>query len=165
MTERDESVAELIVVRIADIKTGQNPSVMTTVLGSCVAVCLYEPVQKIGGMLHSMLAQAPVGSETNFNKAKYADSGVKELLAQMVRYPHVKKGLMTAKIFGGGHVLKHVMRDIGSDNVVAVRQALDRVELPILAMKTGGNQGCSIAFDLATGRVKYQAFGQPVLEV
>ncbi|MFH0984861.1 MAG: chemotaxis protein CheD [Candidatus Omnitrophota bacterium] len=164
MTNHADLSSDSIVVRIADIKTGQNPSVITTVLGSCVAVCLYDPVQEIGGMLHCMLPQAPEG-KTDFNKAKFADTGVKELLAQLIRYPLVKKELITAKIFGGGHVLKHVTLDIGGDNVEAVRQVLARLEIRVLAVKTGGNQGCSIAFDLATGRVKYQAFGQPVLEV
>jgi chemotaxis protein CheD len=165
MTDLAHLTTDAIVVRIADIKTGQNPSVMSTVLGSCVAVCLYDPVQKIGGMLHSMLPKAPVNSDVQINKAKYADTGVKELLAQMIRYSLVRKERIVAKVFGGGHVLKHVTRDIGGDNVEAICQALDSLQIRTLAMKTGGNQGCSIAFDLSTGRVKYQVFGQPVQEV
>lgn len=165
MTDPVDLASESLVVRIADMRIGQAPSVMTTVLGSCVALCVYEPVQKIGGMLHCMLPQAPIASEVSFKTAKYADTGVDELLNRLARHTRVKKTLLIAKIFGGGHVLKHVTRDIGGDNVAAVRGALDRAGVRVSAMKTGGAQGCSVAFDLTTGRVKYQVFGQPVEEV
>ncbi len=74
----------LLAVGIGDIKIGKGPALVRTNLGSCVGVCLYHPSTKVGGMLHCML---PYASEYRdkpaFRAAKYADSGLEELVSEI----------------------------------------------------------------------------------
>ena len=76
---------EMIKVGMADLKVGKSPDVLTTLgLGSCVGVAIYDPVTKISGLLHCMLPDS-TQFRNNSNKAKYADSGIDELVAQMLK--------------------------------------------------------------------------------
>ena len=71
---------EMIKVGMADLKVGKSPDVLTTLgLGSCVGVAIYDPVTKISGLLHCMLPDS-TQFRNNSNKAKYADSGIDELV-------------------------------------------------------------------------------------
>ena len=76
---------EMIKVGMADLKTCKSPEVLTTLgLGSCVGVAIYDPVSKISGLLHCMLPDS-TQFRNNSNTAKYADSGIDELISQMVK--------------------------------------------------------------------------------
>ena len=75
---------EMIKVGMADLQLCKSPGVLTTLgLGSCVGVALYDPVNKIGGLLHCMLPDS-TQFKNNSNTAKYADSGIDELVSKMV---------------------------------------------------------------------------------
>ncbi|HNX91076.1 MAG TPA: chemotaxis protein CheD [Candidatus Omnitrophota bacterium] len=153
--------AKDLVVGIADIKVGKSPDSIRTSLGSCIAVCLYDSERKIGGMLHLMLAHVPADvSDENVKKAKFADTGIPELIRQLNRTYGVKPSDVTAKIFGGAKVLKNVMHNIGYDNEVAVREILKQNGIRIMVARTGGDKGYNIRFELENGKVKCQVFGE-----
>ena len=76
-------MAEVIKVGMADLKTCKSPDSITTLgLGSCVGVAIVDKVNRIGGLAHVMLPDSTVMKE-NTNIAKFADTGVVELVKQM----------------------------------------------------------------------------------
>ena len=150
-----------LVVGIADIKVGQAPQKLKTNLGSCVAVCLYSSKNKVGGMLHLMLASSSgISNRSSLKKEKYADTGIPELLQRLHKAYQVTNRDLHAKIFGGAKVLQTVQRNIGDENVNAVRNILQAEGIRVHAAHTGGEKGYKIAFDLNTGKVMSQIFGQ-----
>lgn len=149
-----------VIVGMADLKVGQAPTQLTTNLGSCIGVCLYAPQKKAGGLLHLMLAYAgDVVNKGPFKKAKYADTGITELLHQLKTVHQVTPKDCVAKLFGGGQILKGVTKNIGAENEEAVRVILKIAGIRVLASKTGGDKGYRVKFDLETGKVICQIFG------
>lgn len=149
-----------IVVGIGDIKIGKEPSIIRTSLGSCIGVCLYNSQQKIGAMLHCML---PVAGENrqkpDFRPAKYADSGIEIMVAELKKNYGLTPNQMTAKIFGGANMLKAISMNIGQNNEDSVRSVLKSFNISITAAKTGGDKGYQIDFDLTKGSVICRIFG------
>ena len=150
----------VIVVGIGDAKVGQSPSVIRTTLGSCIAVCLFDPQQRIGGMLHLMMASSEGHTQRDFRPAKFADTGIPLLLEMLKKQHGLQTAQLKAKIFGGAKILRMVSQDIGKDNETAVRQILKILGIPVLAAKTGGEKGYQIDFDLTSARVTCRVFGQ-----
>lgn len=94
---------EMIKVGMADLQLCKSPGVLTTLgLGSCVGVALYDPVNKIGGLLHCMLPDS-TQFKNNSNTAKYADSGIDELVSKMVSLG-ANRSRIVAKIAGGAQM-------------------------------------------------------------
>ena len=151
--------AVMIVVGIGDAKTGQAPAVIRTTLGSCIAVCLYDPENRIGGMLHLMMASSQGHSRLDFRPAKFADTGIPLLLEMLKKQHNLLPAQLKAKIFGGAKILRMVSQDIGKDNEKAVREILKSLGIPIVAAKTGGEKGYQIDFNLSTIAVTCRVFG------
>lgn len=155
---------EQIVVGMADIKVAKAPAAIKTNLGSCIAVCLYSPSLKCGGMLHLMLPSAPTNREI-VKKAKYADTGIPELLREIKTLGGLSTNSdLVAKIFGGACVLANIKSNIGQDNAAAVKTILADLGIKIIAQELGGNKGYKIDFDVQSGVVKSQIFGEQVKE-
>ena len=159
MNEPDQK--PITIVGISDLQVGQAPMKIETNLGSCIAVCLYCIKSKVGGMLHLMMPHIDESAQTgNIRRAKYANTGVPELVRQLELKYHVDPRDLVAKIFGGGKVLSNVTTNIGEQNEAAARAALKELAIRITAEKTGGNKGYRISMDLDTGRVMCQKFGE-----
>ena len=139
-----------------EIRATAHPEIISTILGSCVAVCLYDPVARIAGMNHFLLADSR-GREPS---ARYGDVAVERLLAAMAEVG-AKRSQLVAKVFGGGAVLPlaGAQAYIGSDNVdIAVRE-LHRLDIPVVAHCTGGCQGLVIRLVTDTGDVFVKRLG------
>ena len=92
-----------IKVGMADLATAKPPQVLvTTGLGSCVGVCLLDPLVKVGGLAHIMLPDSTQARDVQ-NKAKYADTAIKILIDEMVNLGAIKRR-MVAKIAGGAQM-------------------------------------------------------------
>jgi len=148
-----------VIVGIADFKIAKAPKVLKTNLGSCIAVCLYDPNRKVGGMLHFMLAKAAKGAE-KIKRAKYADTGMEDLISVLKKEFGVSEKELVAKVFGGAKVIKKITKKIGEENLAAVRDILKKYGIKIIASRTGGEKGYRISFDLNTGKVRVQIFGE-----
>jgi len=138
-------------VSVADwrVLDGKGPLV-TSGLGSCVAVSVYDTDDAIGGLLHAMLPVAPSPVET---PAKYVDSGLDEMLSAMYRRG-ASPDTVAAKVVGGSAMLDiSVGEAIGDRNVEAAERALDDAGVPLVAAETGGNSGRSVSFCPASGDV------------
>ncbi len=154
-----------IVVGMADLKIGGEGTVLSTVLGSCVGVCLYSSHRKAGGLLHLMMASAgKMATDPRFKKTKYADTGIPELIHTLKISFGVDPQNLVAKLFGGAKILKSVQKNIGEENIIAVKAVLKEYGIPVQAAKLGGENGCRIKFFIDTGKVIFQVFGQQAQE-
>ncbi|HEX3033126.1 MAG TPA: chemotaxis protein CheD [Bacillota bacterium] len=145
----------VIKVGMAEIKVAKAPSrLLTSGLGSCIGICLYDKVARVGGMAHIMLPDSTMAKVLNV--AKFADTAVPELIKQMQLLGAAKSRLV-AKIAGGAQMFafattNDIMR-VGERNASAVIAKLEEEHIPLLVCETGGNFGRTIEFDLADGRL------------
>jgi len=139
-------------VSVADWRvTDGDAALVTSGLGSCVAVAVYDEDGAVGGLLHAMLPDAPSLAAA---PAKYVDSGLDEMLSAMYRRGADPDGV-AAKLVGGSEMLDIFVGDaIGDRNVEAAECALEAADVPLLASETGGSTGRSVTFFPASGDVR-----------
>jgi len=136
--------------------TAQN-EMITTVLGSCISVCIYDPVFSVGGMNHFMLPQA--GSEKSSwggsalsGATRYGNFAMERLINDIMNKGGRRKHLKI-KVFGGGQIVSE-MTNIGAKNIDFVKAFLDKEGYPIIAENTGDIFPRKINFFPKTGTVK-----------
>jgi len=127
------------------------PQVITTVLGSCVSVCLWDSVLRIGGMNHYML---PFWNGEGLASPKYGNIAVAKLLERLEDQGSHKRNLR-AKVFGGGVVLNvtNPFMNIGERNIQLAEDILRQENIPIVSADTGGRTGRKIIFHTDSGIV------------
>lgn len=138
-------MSKQIVVGISDLNVAMNGDILVTyALGSCVGICLYDPVMRIAGLSHIMLPSIKDFKDAKAQKEKFADSAVEILLNKMVAAGALKMRIR-AKIAGGAQMFATVNNSslacIGERNVEAVKNELARLRIPITAQDTGKNYG------------------------
>lgn len=128
-------------------------------LGSCVAIILYDPAAKIGGVVHVLLPKAPPNCD---REEKYADTGVKKLVKELVMCG-AKKERLVAKLVGGAQMfpaLNLAIANIGRENVMEVRKTLHEQGIKTVGEELHGSRGRSATFEAETGKVIVRtAFG------
>lgn len=154
--------ANTIKVGMADLNVAKEPHKLTTLgLGSCVGVSLYDRRAKVAGLAHIMLPSSKE-IKNNSNKAKFADSGIEELIKEMEKLG-ARKGSLTAKIAGGAQMFNFNSNNsalrIGDRNVEATKEKLKELNISILAEDTGGNFGRTIVFDSNDGSLYIRTIG------
>ncbi len=155
----------LIKVGMADLKTAKSPDVLTTLgLGSCIGIALWDPTTKIGGLAHVMLPDS-TKIRNNNNIAKFADTGITELVRQMEELG-VSRRRLVAKIAGGARMFEVAsstsVGNIGEKNAIASKQKLKELGIPILAEDTGLNYGRTVELNCENGDYVIKAVGKPV---
>lgn len=135
-------------VGVADAAvTDENRTIVTSGLGSCVGIALYDD-DGVGGLLHAMLPDAP---ETNDNAAKYVDSGIEAVLEEMEALGADRRHVR-AKLTGGSSMLDlGDDKPVGEKNVEAAVEVLREAGIELVADETGGDSGRSVSFDPETG--------------
>jgi chemotaxis protein CheD len=152
-------------VGIADFKIIHQPYRLITVgLGSCVGLSFYDPVLKLGGLLHIMLPDSKRFS--NIKKpAKFADTGIYLLLQEMKRYP-VRINRLQVKIAGGAQMFKgsneNFQMNIGEQNIEAAKSVLRQLGLKLMAEDVGGSKGRTMCLDTCTGQVIIRKIDSPL---
>lgn len=129
--------------RISDLPE----TVMTTVLGSCVAACLYDPLRRIGGMNHFLLPDTAGSSDI-----RYASAAMEQLVNSLLKQGASRERL-EAKLFGGGRMLKG-LPDIGRRNGEAAMAFLRGEGIRLRAQSLGGTQARRVRFWPTTGRAQ-----------
>lgn len=142
-------MSEIIKVGMADLKTCKSPDGVTTLgLGSCVGIAIRDPIAKVGGLAHVMLPDS-TQIENNSNKFKFADTGIEELVKQIIALGG-NKSRFEAKIAGGAQMFafqnKSDMVRVGERNVEASKKKLKEMGIPIKAEDTGLNYGRTVIF-------------------
>lgn len=124
-------MSEVIKVGMADLKTCKSPDAVTTLgLGSCVGIAIRDPQTKVGGLAHVMLPDS-TQIKNNSNIPKFADTGIEELVRQIVKIGGDRKRLV-AKIAGGAQMFafqnNSAMVRVGDRNVEASKAKACRNE-------------------------------------
>lgn len=158
-------MSEVVKVGMADWKVCGIPGVLTTLgLGSCVGICLYDPRRKVIGMAHIMLPSSEA-VRANTNRAKFADTGIPDLISGMQANGADTRSLI-AKIAGGAQMFAYTASNdiirVGARNVEATRALLDQLKIPIVADDTGGNHGRTIEFYADDGRLMVKTIGHGI---
>ena len=140
-----EEAPESVYLHPGQIFTASHAVLVSTVLGSCVAVCLWDPVTRVGGMNHFLL---PTGKGP-----RYCNEAMAQLLDEMVvRGASVSR--IVAKVFGGACVIAGFTgprKAIGAMNTEAALQFLASYSIPLRGEQTGGRRGRKLLFHTGTG--------------
>lgn len=160
----------VIKVGIADMNMVRSPhTIRTTGLGSCVGVVLFDSTQSLAGLAHIMLPDSSIARNIeSINKGKFADTAVQELVSRLIAEGSNPRKLK-AKIAGGAEMFSFsssndLMR-IGPRNVEAVKHALKKENIQLVAEDTGGNSGRTIEFNPATGILQVRTVNQGTKEI
>ena len=145
-----------IVVGISDLAVSSNPAdvIKTFSLGSCIGVCMYDPILHIGGLLHFMLPLSSTSPDKAKTKpAMFADTGLALLFGELRKKGAVSNRLQV-KLAGGAHMLDQKLHfNIGERNMIAVRKILWKNNILIKASHVGGNIPRTMWIEIATGKV------------
>ncbi len=157
-------MSEIIKVGMADLNVCHAPDGLTTLgLGSCVGIALRDPVTQIGGLAHIMLPDSTAIRGGSSNIPKFADTGIEELVRRMEAMG-AKRSRLVAKLAGGATMFatqsKSDLVKIGERNVLASKQKLAELKIPILAEDTGKNYGRTVIFYPETGEYVIRAVGK-----
>ena len=156
------------VIGVADlaISNAQDDFLITYSLGSCIAVVIYDPVVKVGGMLHYMLPESSLDAEKAAkNPAMFADTGISTLFRQSYQFG-TKKDNIVVKAVGGAQILdENGVFNIGKRNYVAMRKIFWRNNVMIAAEHVGGSVNRTVRLEVATGRVFVKVSGLGELEL
>lgn len=157
-------MGEIIKVGMADLKTCKAPDGLITLgLGSCVGIAIRDPLTKIGGLAHIMLPDSKAIMNNNGVKEKFADTGIEELVQQMVALG-ANRNRLVAKIAGGATMFQLQGRSdimkIGERNVLASINKLNELNIALLSQDTGENYGRTVTFFPETGEFHIRAIGR-----
>ena len=153
---------------MADLNVCKAPDMITTLgLGSCIGIAVYDPVTKVGGLAHIMLPDS-TQMRNNSNIAKFADTGIEELIKRVTAAGANKRRLV-AKIAGGAKMFQvsglSTVGNVGERNAQASRAKLKQLGIPLLAEDTGLNYGRTVELYPETGEFRIKAVGKSIKSI
>ena len=157
-------MGNVIKVGMADLNIAKSPDSLTTLgLGSCIGLTLYDPVAKIGGLVHYMLPDS-TKLKNNSNIAKFGDTGIRELYKKMI-----EKGAsptrMVAKIAGGAKMFEvsglSSVGNVGERNAEEAKIILKERKVRLVAEDTGLNYGRTVVLNCENGEYLIKSVGKP----
>jgi len=121
-----------------------QPMEITTILGSCVAVCLWDMTRRIGGMNHFML---PLFSGSGVSSARFGNVAMNELLGSL-RNPGARLPFLQARVFGGACMFTQMSSasHLGQKNVELALDFLSRNGIEVVEANTGGSRGRKLTY-------------------
>jgi len=151
-----------IYIHIGGVYASREPTIINTVLGSCVAVCLFDPVKRIGGMNHIFLPGK--ADMTHFDTAaRYGVNAMEKLINKMLNLG-ANRSRLVAKVFGGGHVISAISEEngVGQQNISFTLEFLRIEEIRVLSQNVGGTNALKIFFhtdtnDIFLKRIRFTA--------
>ena len=143
------------IIHAGELYVSKDDELIGTLLGSCVAVCLYDPERRISGMNHYMLP-GRISEKDIFGdrSARYGITAINELIKKIEKSGAVKECLI-AKLFGGGHVLSNDYGPITVplDNIRLARVLLEMEDIPIEDIDVGDKYTRKLLMDVKSGKV------------
>ncbi len=131
------------------VAVAAEPAAVTTILGSCVSVCLFDPVLRVGGANHFLLPDHGSAAPST----RFAGEALRELLARLLALGADRRRLQ-AKVFGGACVVEAFRRSadhLGTRNAAAAFRFLEMERIPVMAEDTGGERGRKLLFHTDDG--------------
>jgi chemotaxis protein CheD len=154
-----------IVVGVGDMQVCKGPddSIVTYSLGSCIGLCIYDPVARVGGILHYMLPESRISPEkAAANPYMFADTGIPALFKKAYTLGAVK-GRMTVRAAGGAQILDAAgLFNIGKRNILEMRKILWQNGVTLGASEVGGTVNRTVTMEVATGEIALKTSGQGV---
>ena len=136
-------------IHIGGVAASAEPCIMRTVLGSCVSVCLHDPVLRIGGINHFLLP----GEKSETGLATRFGVHAMELLINTIMRHGGDRRRLTAKVFGGGNVLSGLASPtVGELNTAFALEFLATERIPILARRLGGVDPVQVRYHTDTSQ-------------
>jgi len=149
------------IVKISDLKVSDKPDIIITYsLGSCLGLAIYDPVAKVGGMLHAMLAKP---SDIGKNPFQYVNSGV-PLLFQKCYTLGAKKERLKIVAAGCASLMNAAsIFEIGKRNIAMLEALFVKNGVRLNASILGGHDSRTLKLDLATGKTSVQVRGKEIV--
>ena len=141
---------EIVYLHPGQLFAAAHRCAITTVLGSCVSVCLHDAGTGVGGVNHYL---HPHAASLVFEPLRFGPSAIHALIESVVSLG-ARRDRLTARVFGGAHVLKAVSAErwhLGAANVEVARSVLDAERIPVQAMDVGGLRGRKLQFVVRDG--------------
>jgi chemotaxis receptor (MCP) glutamine deamidase CheD len=137
-------------ISIGGVLASAKPTIVQTLLGSCVAACLFDAVAAVGGMNHFLL---PDGSEDHGLPTRYGVAAMEVLINEIAKRGG-QRGRLQAKVFGAAHVLRGDVSAIRvpDENARFIREFLATERIPVLGEKLGGRLPLQVRFLTHTGQ-------------
>ena len=153
-------------VQPGELCVATEPSVIRTLLGSCVGILFYAPRNGVAALSHAMLPRRPAprgGAKPKGHDHRYVDCAVADIADQFAKLG-VAREEVVVKVFGGADVLpvhRGTSRPtVGRLNCEAAKEVLEEMGFHITASSLGGNQGVQLWFNTATGEVRLRRMKQ-----
>jgi chemotaxis protein CheD len=153
----------ILMAGLGEIQVSSDPDVVLSCLGlgSCIGLCLYDPITKTAGVAHIVLPKSN-GSISAGSIGKFADTAVPYLIKEMAKQGALKSRLI-AKMVGGAQLMKGqdgiASLGIGPRNIEMTKQVLAMEGIKVAASEVGGNCGRSLKFEVSTGTLTVKGIG------
>jgi chemotaxis protein CheD len=157
-----------LAVGLGEIKVSRNPQDVLVAfgLGSCVGIGLFDPVVRVGGMLHAVLPKN--NNNNDANSAKFVDTGLRLLLDQVINAGGLKSRLVV-RMAGGANILTapgaNSTFDIGTRNAETANIALNELGLKLSKVDIGGHTGRTVRLYILDGRMTVRMMGSQEKEM
>ena len=150
-------MSKTVTVGISDLNVVKAPDTLVTyALGSCVGICMYDPVTKVAGLSHIMLPSSSLTGSDPKQAMRFANTAIPMLLKKME-----SAGAQRPRIAGGAQMFSSTgnsaISNIGQRNIAAVKQALATLRIPIIADDTGKNYGRTLYLTAEDGVMRIKS--------
>lgn len=156
------------IVGVADMKVSNNPAdaVVTYSLGSCIGLVIYDPVARVGGILHYMLPESAIDKEKAAQKPfMFADTGIPRLFKAAYTMG-AKKHRVKIFVAGGAEILdQNGFFNIGKRNYLALKKMFFKNNVMIDKQDVGGNINRTIRIEIASGDIFLKTSGSQEVKI
>ena len=138
-------------IHVGEIFVSSTPTEINTILGSCVAICLFDKVEEIGAMNHYLV---PLWNENGLQSPKYGNISIPKMIDAMLA-KGCKIHNMEAKVFGGANVIdvQQEAMMIGRKNIIIAKEILNEYKIKITGHDVAGTRGRRIMMQSDTGKI------------
>lgn len=150
-----------LTVLVGDMKIGGDGDMLVThALGSCLGLTVYDPVAKVGGLLHAMLPLSNINPQkAQANPAMFVDTGVPLLFKSLYEHGAQKSRLIVKAAGCGNPLSKNEIFKIGERNYTVLKKLLWKNNILLESEDVGGTASRTVHFDLANGAVVISSNG------
>jgi chemotaxis protein CheD len=155
---RGEGGRKVLIVQGEHAVSSDPEVAISTILGSCVAVCLYDANRGVGGMNHFLLAETADGVRMEEEAMRYGAYAMEVLINDLMKRG-ASRDHLEAKLFGGAKMFDS-LNDVGASNAAFARRFMADEGIPVVAESLGGRSARRVEFWPTTGRVRQKAVDQ-----